>query len=355
MRSQTFVLLLVCGCGGGPSTGPPFTTAPPELTVLTYNMYYGLAADILPESTRTGHLTASAQAIINALSLTDARCRIEGAARQIAAERPDVIGLQEALLLAYMRDPKDRSDDSALVDFTAELIDAIARAGGPRYEAFSRENAAIAQPLPRVGGIRLVDRGAILVNPRLRVKKVSALTYATLEPASDLVPGTSGVIVRGALHVQIPFPSGTIDLFNTHLQSGREAPSAAIRAAQASELAAWIEQDSAADGTVVLTGDLNDVPTSVAVKELTARLVDTYGTVGAQPGYTAYQAQSLDDPTNQASLRIDFVMVRAGQVESSQLMFNAPVGPCNLWPSDHFGVLSRFKTGASLPPVRPSE
>jgi hypothetical protein len=114
MRPFLGVLMFTLGCSESPVQ--PLTAAPPVLTAITYNMYYGLASDLLPEDLRTGTLSATSTAIINAISLTDYRCRIEGAARQIVAENPDVIGLQEALFIAYARELDDRSDVDTLVD-----------------------------------------------------------------------------------------------------------------------------------------------------------------------------------------------------------------------------------------------
>jgi endonuclease/exonuclease/phosphatase family metal-dependent hydrolase len=335
MRWAPVALLALCSCGSS-----RLTSAPPELKAVTYNMYYGLASELLPENLSTGALSASAVAIINATTLTDFRCRIQAAAKQIVAEAPDVIGLQEGLLIAFAPDLDDRDDDSVLVDFIDELVDAIEDAGGPTYQVFERENALIEDSLPLFGGIRIADRGAILVSPNFKVGQVDRLTYQALEAAADFVPGTHGVVVRGAIHVQVPYPTGTLDFYNTHLQSGGDA---AIREAQAAELNAWIF-DRSADGTIVLMGDLNDVPSSRTVTTLTANLVDTYAQVGAPTGFTAYQAPSLNVPVDQADLRIDFILVRAPAVRESRVLFNAMVAPCNLWPSDHFGVVSRIQT-----------
>lgn len=354
MRLTIVFVLLTSACGGNDNGAVTrLTTAPDELKALTYNMYYGLAVDILPENLHSSSLSASAQAIINATSLTDYGCRLQGTASQIVTEQPDVIGLQEALLIAYARKLDNPSKDSVLIDFIEQLVDDIVNAGGPRYQVFQRQNATIQDTLPLVGGIRIADRSAILVHPRLAAHEVGALTYATLEPASDIVPGTNGVVVRGALHVRVTFPSSAgIELFNTHLQSGDDT---AVREAQSAELNAWIQANSDPGATIVLTGDLNDIPTSPAVMQLTQSLVDTYATVGVLPGFTAYQDQSLTVPVDEATLRIDYVLVRAAAVQESHVVFNAQVQPCGLWPSDHFGVVSQFRTGATPQRAQQSE
>jgi endonuclease/exonuclease/phosphatase family metal-dependent hydrolase len=313
-------------------------------------MFYGLATELVPETRSDGALSATARAIIDATTLLDFRCRIGGAASQIAAEQPDVIGLQEALRLSYERELNDPGSEDVLIDFIAELQQAIVKAGGPHYVAFERENAIVQSTLPVVGGIRLGDRSAILVNSRYSSKLITSRTFQTLEPASELVPGTNGMVVRGALHVRVSFSDGTVELFNTHLQSDGSPD---VRAAQATELAALIQSSSAPGSIIILTGDLNDVPNSPAWTTLSAELTDTYAVVGVPPGFTAYQPQTLNNPTDQSNMRIDFIFVRAPMVEESRVIFNAQVEPCNLWPSDHFGVVSRISTGAgpaSTPP-----
>jgi endonuclease/exonuclease/phosphatase family metal-dependent hydrolase len=340
MRALALTIVFAWGCGG-----PKVLTTPPaELKAMTYNMYYGLATDLVPEDLSIGSLSSTARAIIDATSLTDFSCRLNGAAHQIVIETPDVIGIQEGLLVAYIRDLDDRDDDKPIIDFLDELVDDIEDQGGPRYQVFQRDNAVI-QDVLAFGGIRIADRGAILVHPRFQAKLAGSLTFATLQEASTSVPGTNGVVVRGALHVQAPLVGGTIDFFNTHLQSG--AASGDVRQAQSQELSNWIHANSAPGSTIVLTGDLNDVPGSPTYQILTATLTDTYAVAGTPPGFTAYQPQTLTNQTDEATMRIDFILVRAGEVEESRTVLKPQVAPCNLWPSDHFGVVSRFKTAAS--------
>jgi endonuclease/exonuclease/phosphatase family metal-dependent hydrolase len=349
MRLAPCLLVLVGACG---DEVPRVTQLPAELKVITFNMFYGIATDVVPEDTSPEGLTPTIRAIVNALVLTEFECRLSGVARQMVAEQPDVIGLQEALQIAYAHDFDDRSDDAPVVDFTDELVRAIVAAGGPRYRAFQRDNTIIQDRFPAVGGVRILDRGAVLVHPRFAAELAGSLTYRTLVPVTaGFVPTSKDANVRGALHVRIPFESGAIDFYTTHLQSGTGDPATeAVRVAQAEELVAFIRDTASPTAVVILTGDMNDTPDSVTYAKLAPAFVDTYAVKGTPPGFTAYQAQSLDRPGNEATLRIDYIFVRApgGVVEDSRVIFDAPVAPCNLWPSDHLGVVSRFSTGASL-------
>jgi len=355
MRSLVCSCLLACGCGGGSDPPPAVVAEPATITALTYNMFYGIATDIVPQSTSAANLSGSISAVVGGVTLTDFACRLEGAAQLIAAEQPDVIALQEAVLVAYAHELDDRSRDRVIVDFLDTLVRAIERQSGVRYQALARDNAVVEGALPSVGGARLIDRGAILVHPRLGPAALAgSLTYATLEPASELVTNGVGSVVRGALHVQVAFSDGALDVYSTHLQSsGTSSPSApGVRLAQAQELADWIDQTRAPGGLVLVLGDLNDVPGSPMYTTFVPPLTDTYGSAGELPGLTAYQDQSLSAPTDTASVRIDYVLSSSPSVVESHRAFTSMVGPCNLWVSDHFGVQSTVRTAASPAPAR---
>jgi endonuclease/exonuclease/phosphatase family metal-dependent hydrolase len=345
----TTLVLLGVGCDDG---APPLDAPPADIKVITYSMYYGLPPELVPENVSLASAGATGRAILDAMTLTDYQCRIDGAAQVIVAEQPDVIGLQGALLFAFSRDV-EHPNNQVLVDFATELRKAIKNAGGPEYQVFVRDNAVVQDSLPLFGAVRIIDRSAILVNPRFPAKLAGSLTFQDLAPASDFVPGATGSVPRGALHVQVSFKSGaTIDLFDTHLQSGDEA---AVRAAQAQELASFVQSSSAPDSTVIVTGNLNDGPMSAAYMALDANLVDTFAAVGTPPGFTAFQSATLDNPNDQTTMRLDFIFARSGAVEESRVIFNSPVAPCNLWTSNHLGVVSRVRTDATPPQSRLSE
>jgi endonuclease/exonuclease/phosphatase family metal-dependent hydrolase len=328
----------------------PAAAAPAVITAVTYNMYFGIPTEIVPQNTSAASLAGSVNAVIDGISLTNFRCRIDGAAQVLEAEMVDVIGTQEAILIAYARDLDDREDDVVVVDFPNELADALERHSGRRYQVFIHENTVIQAGLPILGGIRMIERSAILVDPRLPAREGEGFTFPTLEPASDFVPTGTGEIVRGALHVQIPFADGeTIDVYNTHLQSSGTGSTASeqVRFAQAQELVDFIDRTRRPGSTIVLTGDMNDEPATRTYDVLAANLTDTFVSVNSEPGLTAYLDQALTDPNDVASIRIDYVFSNTPQVNESRVILDHMVPACNLWPSDHFGVLSRVSKVAS--------
>jgi endonuclease/exonuclease/phosphatase family metal-dependent hydrolase len=103
-----------------------------------------------------------------------------------------------------------------------------------------------------------------------------------------------------------------------------------------------------AGGTVVLMGDLNDVPGSPMYSVVRAAgLLDSWAELrhGA-PGSTCCQQANLANVASQLDQRIDYVFVRAqgravaGFVERlGDVPADRIAGPVHqLWPSDHAGV-----------------
>ena len=236
--------------------------------IITYNMYYGLATDLVPEDLSTGSLSASATAIINATSLTDFRCRIDGAAAQIVAEaaRHDrAAGGAAHRLRARARRPLGRS---VIVDFIDELIDAIRRAGGPRYRRSSARTPSFRTACPLFGGLRIADRGAILVHPRLAAKEAARLTFSVLEPASIAAraPTASSCAARSTCRSRSPPAPSTS---TTRTCRAAATPRCARRRPRSWRRGSPTPAPPAARS--VLTGDLNDVATSPAVTTLDRR------------------------------------------------------------------------------------
>jgi endonuclease/exonuclease/phosphatase family metal-dependent hydrolase len=136
----------------------------------------------------------------------------------------------------------------------------------------------------------------------------------------------------------------------THLDS----VSPAIRVAQAGELLQTAANTSL---PVVMAGDFNiaadtsldpSFPGYQAI--INAGFTDAWRSKrGADPGFTAHQAENLLNPTSLLSHRIDLVLFRgAFGVTDINLIGNQPSDrtASGLWPSDHAGVAATLR----LPP-----
>ncbi len=139
---------------------------------------------------------------------------------------------------------------------------------------------------------------------------------------------------RVAQRVTVVLPDGgTLDVYNTHLADG----DAAVRAAQARQLLAWM--DERPDVAQVLVGDLNSRPGSAPITVLTSRLRSAYALVhGTEPPRTVPGNGVLD-----YVLVNDLVVVLDARVTLDR---PSPDDP-SLLPSDHFGVTATIRV---LPP-----
>jgi len=155
--------------------------------------------------------------------------------------------------------------------------------------------------------------------------------------------------LRYVFYVRVDAGSGEIALFNTHL-SWRSDENV-VRMEQAEELARFIEQ-KAGDLPVAIMGDFNmaiPAPGIVYLREL-KKWVDTFGVQNpGDPGFTwdyrnPYAEAERD---KMAERRIDYIFVRERKgpftkIVSSRVAFNEPED--SIWPSDHFGVLTEFRS-----------
>ena len=161
---------------------------------------------------------------------------------------------------------------------------------------------------------------------------------------------------RIALRMQHQLSDGLwLDCYVTHLTDSEQAADSGrlIREEQARELVAWIEQKSAAERSVLVAGDFNDVPDSKTVRCLTdAGFIDVYGAAGDAPGYTNDRNDiSLDSPEASHNQRIDYLFLRPGlqhvcEITNARLFLDRAQRLRDgswLWASDHIGLIATLR------------
>jgi endonuclease/exonuclease/phosphatase family metal-dependent hydrolase len=324
------------------------------ITVMTRNLYFG--ADLGPAvaATTVPQLIAAATQIFGVVQASDIPGRADVIAAEIAAARPDLVGLQEVALWRSQFPPDFApAPDATTVefDFLQLLLDALA-ARGVAYDvvAVHVSNDLEAPALTATGvccrEIRFTDREVILAraarahNDPLVVTNVEDGTFV----AQAAVPLPSGVLYRerrGWLAADVVARGAEFRFVTTHLLPA--GPADFLQAFQGAELVTGpanttrpvilvCDCNSPADGTGTTTyGDL-----------LTAGFVD--GWLERQPhlaGLTCCQAGDLRNPTSLFDQRIDLVLVRGRahvrQIETvgDELVDRTADG---LWASDHAGV-----------------
>ncbi len=345
------VLVGLGSCGGE-------TDQDSRITAMDFNMYVGFGIGFLSEYDLTDpeERAAAFSQVLDEFQQTEFVTRIRGMAKVIAAEEPDVIGLQEVMSIVLTRGTDDPSDDQPLAEFLDFLLDAIELEGGPRYRAFSHVLNEIGGEFDLLGGLQdfvFREGNAILVHPDWKVEATKETLYDALFLVGTL-PGPAGPVDfyygRGAQFVRISRGGVTAGLFNTHIEA-QTPPDSQLKRDQTSELVQFIQEQSGVGDTLFLFADMNSTPGS-KVDGLVrgAGFLDAFVQAGQGDGLTCCQADDLSNSANQATERIDYVYVRPGASPSvpavigTRLVMDKRVPRANgsgeIWLSDHFGVLA---------------
>ncbi|HZD01004.1 MAG TPA: endonuclease/exonuclease/phosphatase family protein [Actinomycetes bacterium] len=339
-------LLAVVGLGVvglRPAWADPPPRAQRHLTVATYNLYLG--ADLTPLFTASSpqELVQRAGQVYANVVKTDFPSRAEAIAELLAADPPDVAGLQEVALweTGPVGGPLTPS-----YDFLELVLRALARRGLDYRPVAVNTNFSGSMPISATTAARFTDHDVIigradLTNGLLQTSDPESRNFAATLVIPAAIPGLSFTVLRGWSAVDVKVRGKTVRLVNTHL----EAFSAAVRNLQAGELAAAL---AGSRQPVVLVGDLNSRPDDAAGAYgtfATAGYADAWVVVhGPGGGFTSGQPELLDNVPSQLDHRIDDVLYQprgaeavAAEVIGEELHDRTPAG---LWPSDHAGVVA---------------
>ena len=325
-----------------------------ELTVMTRNLSFGTdLGPIVAATTEFEFVTAVAAAYTQAQA-TDFPGRAKAWADEIERARPDLIGLQEAVLWRTQT-PADFSPTPNATTVQADLVGLLLaelRSRGLKYEVvIAQTGFDIEAPGLFPTGfvdVRLTQREVILVRKSAGLKLTNAQggQYA----AFLTVPTVIGV------PVSLPWAWASVDatlsghsfrFATTHL----DPISGAAQQAQAAE---FLAGPGSTTLPIVWVGDFNsdaDATVITGVPSATA----TYGSIiasgfsdawkakhPADPGFTCCQATDLLNPTSTLTERDDLVLTRGPfHVAKASLVGDEATDrlPSGLWPSDHAGVV----------------
>ena len=307
---------------------------PDVLSVATYNLYQG-AGLIHAYCAETP--TALAEALREAhegMVKTDFPGRAAAIADQLAAHRPDVVGLQE--VARWQNGDQEH-------DFLDILLTELARAGLP-YRAVATVSTSTTAVDTGEEVVGMTDRVALLVQAdppagRLAVGAAGDQIYT----ARIELPGPSGegtAKLRGWAWADVEAGGLPLRLVTTHL----EAFEADVRLAQARELLDELD----ADGLPALVlGDFNTSPDDVTYALFRERgFQDAWTDArGDADGHTGLRSATLDD-VSELNQRYDYILHRApGLTTASATLLGADAEsrlPSGLWASDHAGVVATF-------------
>lgn len=335
----------------------------PRATVATRNLYLG--ADLFRLFVaREGSATSIIGALLEQVDSSAVERRMDAIAAELAAARPDVIGVQEAALVRTEPESDgefaaDPDAETVRYDLLALLEGALADRGVAYDAAVVSENTDAEFPALVDGeriDVRLTDRDALLV--RRKTTDVDRTATATYDAALTVPVGDGFTLTRGYATGDVRVRGRAFTAATTHLESA----SAAVRVEQAET---FRDALSAASSAVAL-GDFNDGPTDGdgAYEVLAEAFTDAYSathpnSVGAAPTCCFPPSLRADDPEAALTDRFDAVFARGLRPTGARRTGIDPsarieVDDALLWPSDHAGVVATFGGGSGTATDRPS-
>jgi endonuclease/exonuclease/phosphatase family metal-dependent hydrolase len=314
-----------------------------QVTVMTRNLYLGTDLNPIFRAPNLPALFAAVGAGWAQVQANDFPVRAEALADEIATTRPDLVGLQEAMLFRTDVPPDGSATPAETVayDFVA-LLEAALERRGLDYSAvsvFTGTDAELPAGLPPTLDVRLTDHVIVLARADertadLKLSNPESGTY----PAAVTVPTAAGPITlpRGWASVDVKIRGKSFRFVTTHL----EAFSAPVRSLQASELLTGPVDTSL---PVVLVGDMNSGPgTDLGAYDefLGGGFTDAWND---GPGLTCCHAVDLRNPDPTLTKRVDLVLTKGGfDTVAADVVGEDPADrtASGLWPSDHAGVVA---------------
>lgn len=296
---------------------------------LTWNIYIG--ADLAP--LLMGGLTPQrVTEVFRQFLATNFPVRAQAIANEIAAKKPDLIGLQEAA--RWVLDIPGFEND-VIYDFVDILREEL-KQRGLRYEvAIHNDNLSV--PAQDINGntIRLTDRDVILIR---KDKKLKVIAAQSANFVNNFQIGPL-VIKRGWSYVDVNLNGHIFRAINTHLEPLNEM----TRNAQATEI---LNVPANTNLPLIIMGDMNAVPGSSTYGLFTgAGFYDVWSEVGGGQGFTALQDADLLNSASKLSARIDYIFFKNGWIPLKADLVGEEQNDrtaTGLWPSDHAGVVARL-------------
>lgn len=352
-RWRVCVLAVVAlfGVAVAPASAMASVPAPPptsHVTVLTRNLYLGADLTPLVTAQTPAELSAAVQQILAAVVASNPPKRMGWVADEIAAQHPDVVGLQEAALW-HIQTP---GGGTLTYDFVQLLLQALAADGLHYRVAVEQTNFDSSVQLPGVQlGASFADHDAILVNADAPAYRARVLDTGAAHYASQLAfPTLLGPINfdRGYVWADVRTSGRVWRLVDTHFEAypGFGTQLHDYTADQAAELVAALPQNRP---TVVL-GDLNSRPDNPLAQGYTVLRANGFDDAWSalhpsDPGFTCCRNDDLSGGA--LSERVDYALYRGSvtPLAAAVVGVDPRADTAPRWPSDHAGVLATLAIG----------
>ena len=316
--------------------------------IMTRNLYQGSNFDPVLAATTPGAFVAGVTQVYQNLLASNRTERAHAVAREIARERPDLVGVQEGTILLT---GTAGIATNVVSDQTKLLLDKLDDLGRP-YEVIAVMPGIDPQAPTLLGfNVRHTYRTVLIA----RAGSGNSIELSNMQVRHFLVNkvfntavGVPFINTRGWASVDVRIRGRSFRFVTTHLEAD---PPFSIQQAQAAELVA-----TAANTTmpVIMAGDFNtDANNSADPTFPTYQLLIGAGFKDAWkeknptlPGLTCCQDPDLLNPTSNFTLRIDLILYRGNasvqdiKIVGDKLTDRLSTGQ---WPSDHAGVVAGLK------------
>lgn len=206
-----------------------------------------------------------------------------------------------------------------------------------QHESLPNQAQTIAQALGYhyvFASVDAPDKPKRFGNAILTRHPILAHDWHKLEPLDDF---------RNIVLARIDVDGRPMNIYVTHLHWTEQG--GAIRATQVADAMDWIES-TRGDVPTVLAGDLNADMSAPELQPLLTPFLDAYATLhpDVEPGDRAHSTLNL---TLFEPRHIDQVLLQRSAFEplAARVILNKPDAE-GVWPSDHYGVLARFRLNA---------
>lgn len=320
-----------------------------RLTLMTWNIYQGANQSSIFTATTPSEFVTAVGSAYNRIQATNFIERADSIAEKIQEIRPDLIGLQEVILLRTQIPSDGHATPATNIsfDYLQILIDTLAERGLIYEPVVVQASTDIEVPGVTSTGlvdIRFTDRDVLLAraNTNFTLSNTNGTQFVAKLPLTTPF-GTSNIL-RAWVSVDVTFDNGDkVRVVSTHL----EALSPVIQELQADELIDWSDNTHL---PIIFIGDFNSNAAGTGTKTYTklkdVDFIDAWVIKGKGTGFTCCQADDLLNQNSSLTERIDLVMFRGNfEVKDIGIVGNSQ-NDCTisgLWPSDHAGVVANLK------------
>ena len=345
-RALAALLTALCACAVAPAAA---LAKPQDLKVMTRNVYLG--ADLIPLASAPDLPTFEQNAAqrFQTVAKNDFPTRAKALAKEIAKNKPDVIGVQEATV--WRRGADGLKDGSAtpaqqvIYDSTEELLKALRAAGAPYREVAGRDWFDFEAPTALNYDIRITQRDVILVRNKSKVSIKKSFRGGFRNILK--VPTQAGTAEqkRGWVGVDGVLAKRKFRFVTTHL----EAYSPDVADKQMQELLKSSGPLGSKKKQSILMGDFNSAPAGNANDRGTNRADSAYYSA-IDGGFrnqlpkrkTCCFAEDLHSTADRLETWIDHILVRPKiKLVKSGIIGTKQVG--GLYPSDHAGITATLR------------